>query len=144
MSLEDVTNDQENPKGYKPMELDYRDGHLWLPNGVRLKPDFEVGSERWQIDLFIEYERTFGRGKAFEITHQITEESQNPEMLSKYGGNSILNEFEYFASLVPNIVAVKENKEAAPKFIHRLREFRKRYPLLYEDADEHPNPGHIY
>ena len=143
MNFENIDKDQEDPKGYKPLELTYKDGHLWLPDGVRFDPDFTVGSERWQIDLFIEYERTFGRGKAFEITHQITEESRDPKTIEKYGGESMLYEFSELASYVPSIVSLEENKNVALKFVNRLKRFREKYPLLYDDADQYPNAGHI-
>ena len=144
MNFESATENEENPKGYKPLELEYHDGHLWMSDGVRFDPDFPVGPERWQIDLFIEYERTFGRGKAFEITHGITEESQDPEIVKRYGGDSMIYDFQELAFLVPNAVALTENKSSAKGLTRRLREFRKKYPQLYEDADQHQSPGHQY
>ncbi|OGI82636.1 hypothetical protein A3I95_01355 [Candidatus Nomurabacteria bacterium RIFCSPLOWO2_02_FULL_44_12] len=107
------------------------------------EPDFEVVAKSEAIALFVEYERTFGRGKAFEITHQTTAESRSLEVLSKYGGHSVVTEFEKFAYLVP-IVTRSGEAAIANRIIGELKDFRRKYPLLYEDADQHPTAGHPY
>jgi hypothetical protein len=135
---------QENTPGYKPLELEYRDGHLWMPNGVRFEPDFKVGPDQRQIDLFIEYERTFGRGKAFEITHQTSAESQKPEVLERYGGPTMLSHFEHLSQDVPLITGDIENASYAEKYIKQLQKFRTDYPKLYEDSVKHTESGHPY
>ena len=133
----------QEPRGYKPIQLEYREGHFWLPDGVMFQPDFEISPNPESIALFVEYERTFGRGKAFEITHQTTEESRQQGILEKYGGREMLSRFKRFAQLVP-IVTLSGEKKNVEKLIKELKDFRREYSALYEDADQHPNPGHPY
>jgi hypothetical protein len=142
--MEERPNQEEVDPGYKPIDLEYRDGHFWMPNGVRFDPDFKVIPEPNRIALFIEYERTFGRGKAFEITHEITEESRNPEVIEKYGGYDMKVYFDKFSYSVPIVTEGGGDEEMAQKLIKQLKEFRLKFSQLYEDANEHEEPGHLY
>jgi hypothetical protein len=143
MKLEDPSH--YNPKGYKPLELEYRDNCLWMPDGTLFIPDFEVGQERHQIDLFIEYERTFGRGRAFEATHTPLRPNVDPRVKAKiYGAAdpfSIQFDWQKISKLIKE--PVKSGTPAqARELIQRIRDFRKKYPNLYDDANDHPTPGH--
>jgi len=138
---------KENIPGYKPLELTYRDGHLWMSNGTRFEPDFPVGSERWQIDLFIEYERTFGRGKAFEITHSPLRPALDPRILKKfYNGidpSEIQFEWKRIVAQMKRIV-VSGTESETKELVEKIKDFRKKYLFLYDDAEKHAEPGHPY
>ena len=142
MSLEDSINNFD--PGYKPIKLEYKEGHFWLQNGVRFEPDFELINEPKRIALFIEYERTFGRGKAFEITHKTTEESRRPEVIKKYNGQDIISVFERFSYIVPMVTMGGGDSALIEKLMLQLKNFRNEHTLLYEDAEDHQEPGHDY
>ncbi len=147
MALEDsIQND--NPRGYKPLELEYRDNHLWMADGTLFQPDFEVGSERHQIDLFIEYERSFGRGRAFEATHKPRVGNIDPRIAKEFYGSienyhSIPRDWDKIRFRIAEIVK-SGTPEEARELIKKIREFRRKYPTLYSDAPDHQGPGHIY
>lgn len=142
----ELPEQEENPKGYKSLELEYRDGHLWMPDGTMLEPDFLVGIERHQIDLFIEYERSFGRGRAFMVTHGILRIQDPRIMIRDFGSTenyfSLMKEYESIANEISALTS-SGSQEDCLVMIERIKEFRKKCPNLYSDADKHTEPGHL-
>ena len=55
--------------GHPPLLLERKGEEIWTTDGRKLMPGFNIGPDPWHLNLFVEYERTFGRGKAFAITH---------------------------------------------------------------------------
>ncbi|GEM_PF-2124532 len=128
------------PKGYQPLELDFRDGHYWLPDGSMLEPNFIIGPSVCHKELFIEYERTFGRGTARDVTHspRIGPHVLNTQILLPYGGHNILDDYDAIRRSISEVTS-RGTEEEARNLIVKIKEFRRKYPKLYDDSDEEIN-----
>ena len=128
----------KDPKGHPPLE--HVKGRVFkTPEGTFVRSMYELGSEEYHAELFIEYERTFGRGMAKSVTHggpvagyPLREELRQPgvqhRLQAEWAGNGARS-----ANLMRSGSAeeVREN-------IQWLKDYRARYPGLYDDV---PDPG---
>ncbi len=121
----------DNPPSNK-LSLEYRDGKLFTTEGVRFIPDFPIGMEQHHIDLFVEYERTFGRGGANYYTHVDMNMAQVLKLEKNYG-QGFRSAYRTLAKKTAPIV-LNGNKEQTDQLIEELRDYRKKYPKLYEDV----------
>lgn len=115
---------RNNVEGHPPLLLERRGEEIWTKDGKKLIPDFEIGPNQWNINLFVEYERTFGRGMARAITH-------HPISSHMYG-----NERNDYFELAGKIgLAINNGTEIECRdFIENLREYRNKYPKLFDDV----------
>jgi hypothetical protein len=120
--------------GYDPIK--YEDGKFICPERGEIRPQFPVGNEEHQISLFIEYERTFGRGLAKDVTHSsgtpkyISGTKSEKDFFKRYG-DGVIDEYKKLSSLV-GLMGIG-SQEACEEGIGELREYRKRHPALYSD-----------
>lgn len=121
--------------GYTPLQIERRDGKLWLPNGTLLIPSIEVGTEGYHLDLFIEYERTFGRGNAKLATHLGEENGLTEEL---YGADFI-TEWKELATAYGQ-AARTPDPQLTQQVIQRFKEYRLKHPNLYHDKAEKEAP----
>jgi len=122
-------HEEDKSPGYLPMQIVRKeDGKLYLPDGTEVLPNIPVGPEEYHLRLFIEYERTFGRGNAKYATHF---GEGNPIEEQKYG-QGFIEEYHDLAYRYGSI-AVRGNAEDAEAMIRELEAYRKRHPGLYED-----------
>lgn len=122
---------KEKISGYFPMQIERgKDGKLYLPDGTEVLPNIAVGPEDHHLRLFVEYERTFGRGKAKYLTHSGMEEKD------------FVREYHELAERHGQI-AVRGSPEEIEKFIHDLENYRKKHPELYEDVKQKGKPSRI-
>ncbi len=127
----DEINDQDDPKGHPALELTYKEGSYYLPHGAVLIPDFGIGPEEHQKRVFVEYERTFGRGLAFDITHR---SFVDPRVYLKYGGFDLVNDYLKIANNIRPI-ALNGTKDEADEVINKIKDFRRKYSALYSDVE---------
>lgn len=122
-----------NPKGHP--SLVYIDGQLFkTQEGDVVKAEWALGPEKFHKDLFIEYERTFGRGLAKAITHGI----ELPMSSSiKQNLNKLQKEYAKLASNITRISFSGTEQEVRDE-IQKIREYRAKYPDLYTDVMENP------
>lgn len=132
-------------KGNRPEPYDTGHSPIKFVNGEFVcfergivKPQFEVGSQEYQRNLFIEYERTFGRGRAFDLTHDLGGANYVPgtdsekKFHEKYGSN-LKEEYQEFSGRIRSFLS-RGTKEDCEEMINELSEFRKRHPGLYSDV----------
>lgn len=108
--------------GQKPMGVpdDSKRQVFLTPEGQEVTSQFDIGPASHHQQVFIEYERTFGRGKAKEETH-------------KEGQSLIRTEYRALASFATYMMLASTNEEAVA-YIERLATFRSNHPELYSDA----------
>ncbi len=124
----------DNPPGYPPLRIQRRDGRLWLDNGNLLEPTIPIGPEDHHIKVFVEYERSFGRGQAKYITHS-SELYDQPNMVELYG-EGFGEEYRQLAEDYG--AAAYGTPQLAEEYINRVKEYRLKHPRLYEDVDSPP------
>lgn len=124
-----------NPKGHPPLELEWREGHYWFPDGSMLDPDFPIGPEPYHKELFVEYERSFGRGIANYITHspRFGPKVLHSSRLYPYGGHQLLDDYDECRRVIAQ-TTLSGNENEVRALIEKIREFRRKYPKLYDDA----------
>lgn len=121
----------KNVEGHPALRLERREGEIYTEDGLKLIPDFKIGPEQHHLDAFIEYERTFGRGKAYAITH-------NPGGVNpKY--ESAKKEYPEFAGTVSATIGIG-TKEECETLLAAITRFRNQYPELFDDVAEN-NPA---
>ncbi len=121
-------------EGHPPLTLIRREGEIFTEDGRRLMSDFKIGPEQHHIDLFCEYERTFGRGKAFAITH-------HPISGGIYA--DARKEYQELTGLIASTV-FRGTKEECEKFIERIKGYRDKHPALFGDVEiNRPSRGPI-
>lgn len=119
--MEGSKNENLNPEpsktieGYPPLKLIRRESEIWTEDGRRLIPHFKIGPQQYHVDLFVEYERTFGRGKAFAVTH-------NPISGGIYA--DARKEHQELAGLMASTVS-RGTEEECQAFIERIKDYRK-------------------
>jgi hypothetical protein len=129
-------SDQERVPERHPLKLEYRDGKIYTSEGIRFFPDFPVGSEQHQLDLLAEYIGTFGRGLAMSITHGHGDQTLNAERIY---GKGVVSEYQRIANkLLP--VLNHGTEEQTDAFIEELRQYRKKFPKLYNDVEANRPP----
>jgi len=121
----------DDPKGYKALALERREGRLWLPNGTELVPNISVGPEPYHLDLFVEYERTFGRGNAKYATHDF-EIYDQPNAIKKYG-EGFGDEYKALSSEYSEVIA-RNSEQDTRTLVEKIKEYRRRHQGLYIDA----------
>jgi hypothetical protein len=129
-------NEQEKkdePKGHPPIR--YEDGQYICPERGRVRPEFPIGKEEYHRRLFIEYERTFGRGWAKYITHgggQYIPGTESEKKFNESYGEKAIEEYRELQNTIPlmNLGTKKQCEEAIAKII----EYRRKHPGLYADV----------
>ncbi|MDP2704269.1 MAG: hypothetical protein Q8P01_03520 [bacterium] len=130
--------------GYQPLE--YREGEFYTPEGNLVRPMYQIGHEEWHRQLFIEYERTFGRGNAFDITHQamgkmpVTAEGQKI-FFEKYG-KDVRTAYNKLTRAIP--LMGRGSQEQCETFIQGLKEYRRSHTALYEDKPGLSKPKKMF
>jgi len=96
--------------------------------GERVVPNVMVGPERHHAELFIWYERAFGRGMAGNLIH--FPPSACTHIRKKIGPNYV----EDYHSLSSHAAPVMQNgsKKQAEKMIAAIKDFVLKYPCLYK------------
>jgi hypothetical protein len=135
------TFNTDEPIGHEPM--DYKDGRWYLPGNELAQLDFNIGPEKHNRAVFKEYERTFGRGFAYDVTHRTRqnsiyknerkniEEKREEEILSEY--NRLRGATVFFS-----------DKEKSDRMIEELRNFRRSYPELYIDVSSNSDAEEVF
>jgi hypothetical protein len=127
MEKENFGSQQPDVLGHKPLE--YRDGKFFNSEGKEAHTNFAVGPQDSQKQVFIEYERTFGRGIAFSVTHGLSD--------APVGVDSRQARLDY-RDLINIAQKAMQNgtEEDCEQAISDLRQYRSRYPELYSDAKQ--------
>jgi hypothetical protein len=82
---------------------------------------FDLGPEKYHTDIFIEYERTFGRSYA----------ANDKQHHAEVGDNAMSHEYRAIAlKAVPLMLNATEDE--AKEIIEEIREFRRKHPEVYE------------
>ena len=127
---------KESGKGYSPLR--FKNGQWFFPDGRVANPSFSVGKEEHHRELFVEYERSFGRGNAFDVTHA---------HLGTFGLSSekkeAIAEYQVFASQAPPLIH-GGSKEQVVEIIQRIKDFRGKFPWLYVDATDEAAPSKTF
>jgi|SRR3989344_7524874 len=124
-------NPLSNPGSERYKLLEFRDGHFWFPDGTLATPDVEIGLEEYHRQLFIEYEISFGRGKAKFMTHS---GMPGQQILSLHGeaAMSYLSDYQTIAS--EYVKLIKNGSQAEIRILtSKIKEYREKYPWLYEE-----------
>lgn len=136
----------ETIPGYPPLEINRgQDGKLYR-GSLEFVPsqDMPIGPEAHHLQVFLEYEQTFGRGKAKQLTHDI-ELRHRADIETKYG-TGFGDDYERLRDGYDQ-AASRSTQADAEAYIQLLRSYRMRYPKLYEDADGYrkkdPGPSRI-
>ena len=127
---------ESRPLGHPPLEVHRDEDALRLASGDLLEPTIPVGPEEHHILLFVEYERTFGRGHAKYITHEEVHETETG--IQTYGAG-YLDEYRQLAS--DYSTAARGTEAEVHAFITRLDDYRAAHPKLYEDVGGGRKPG---
>lgn len=128
MSSGEIPSDEQDP-GYLPMQISRVGDKLQLPDGTGVLPNISVGPKHHHLELFIEYERTFGRGQAKYLTHASGIET--PKLVAKYGAGF---RAEYLQLAAEHSGVYQGTEEEVAAYIEKLLAYRMRHPKLYEDA----------
>lgn len=125
-----------DPKGHTP--LVFAENNLFrTPKGDLVRPEWPIGSESYQRELFIEYERTFGRGMAKDISHGLGF-SKIPSSL-KSQIDVLQQEYINIAARI-GYLSFSGSEEDVRQEIQKIKEYRAKYPELYEDVDKIEKP----
>lgn len=139
---------EEDPKGHP--SLIYKDGHFWFPefdrvHGTRIHatPNMKIGPEEYHRDLFIEYERTFGRGRAYNFTHEFIPSIH--EIRKEYGeeAEQFLDDYHNLANEYSRVVGKKGSRKKTEELIKKIKDYRKKYPWLYGDVEDSDDSIHV-
>lgn len=132
------TQPSNNVEGWPSLVL-RNDGQIYTSDGIVVTPNHYVGLEPWHKGMFIDYERTFGRGIAKIETHN-TRGERNPELLDRRYGPGYAGVREDYQSIEQEYGQIMRSgsPEEAERIKQRLQEFRNKYPRLYQDV---PNPN---
>ncbi len=128
--VEHPSSELFNPKGHPP--LVYLEGQLFRTStGQIVKSEWPLGPQSFHKDLFIEYERTFGRGLAKDITHGLGF-SSTPANLKGHV-DKLQKEYEEIAINI-NSISFSGYEQDVKEEIQKIREYRAKYPDLYIDV----------
>lgn len=130
--MKPIENTAKDVEGHPPIR--YENEGFICPERGRVVPEFRVGPEEYHRQLFIEYERTFGRGKAKYITHgngAYVPGTESEKQFNERYGKGVLEEYSKLTGVVPlmNI----GNEEQCHEAIEELKDYRRRHPGLYDD-----------
>lgn len=124
------------PKGHAPIQ--YVDGKYICPERGLVVPQFQIGPESYQRDLFIEYERSFGRGIAKDITHGIVPLPLGAhQMISGLYGENPIEEYRAISGKAIGLMA-RGSQEDVGSMIQEIRKYRAKHSGLYNDVKD-PN-----
>ncbi len=116
--------------GYEPLQVEWREGRMYRADGIEVVPNIPVGKEVYHHKLFIEYERTFGRGNAKFITHMYLYEDYHPQLIELYGAG-FLDEYRDLRDRYTGMTYAAEPE--VNKYIEELNQYRKRHSRLYTE-----------
>lgn len=125
---------EDNPKGYLPIR--YENGQYICPERGVVRPEFPIGEEEYHRNLFIEYERTFGRGNAKDTTHSygypkyIPGTDSEKDFFERYG-DGVIEEYRELQNAIP--LMKFGTKEQCEEAIAKIREYRRKHSGLYSD-----------
>lgn len=130
---EDKEKEKDEPRGYYPIR--YENGQYICPERGVVRPQFPVGKEEYHRNLFIEYERTFGRGNAKYVTHgggpYIKGTDSETRFNERYGEGAI-EEYHDLQNVIPLMnFGTREKCEEA---IEKIKEYRRKHLALYKDV----------
>ena len=104
-----------------------RETHVFInEKGARIIPNIRVGPEQHHRELFVWYERAFGRGRAGYLTHFA---EGNPKARSLIGPR-FAEDYYAIASKAAAPMA-GGTKQRAEEVVEAIKEYVKKYPLLY-------------
>ena len=123
--------------GWPPLVLG-GDGNIYTPEGILIKPDHYVGPEKWHKQMFIEYERTFGRGLAKRETHiEANAMSAARRVFERKYGEGYGNLMEDYRKIMNEYFkAMEDGPEKAEEIKSKIQGFRRHYPKLYKDVNQ--------
>lgn len=139
-SPENTLNTDE-PIGHEPIE--YRNGKWYLPGNELSQPDFNIGPQEHNRAVFIEYERTFGRGFAYDVTHRTRQNSvykKERKDINQEREQIILSEY----NRLRGSTVFSSDKEKSDRMIDELRNFRRKYPELYIDVSSNSDAEEVF
>ncbi len=129
---------QQNKKANGHPPIEYIDGNYACPERGLVRPEFDIGPEEYHRKLFIEYERTFGRGQAKFLTHgganYIPGTDSEKKFNEKFGPN-VIEEYREFSNKI-RFLLYRGKREDCEDMIIKLGEFRNRHPNLYSDVKD--------
>ena len=130
-------NESEDVKGHPPIK--YIDGRYICPERGWVRPEFSVGPEEYHRNLFIEYERTFGRGLAKDLSHGplgFPSYMDDPDFEKKFNEEYGQNLKEEYRELSSKSVGYMCNgsKKVCENTIKELKEYRRKHPKMYSDV----------
>ncbi|MFC1645027.1 hypothetical protein ACFL08_03300 [Patescibacteria group bacterium] len=133
LSEKEKNKESDDVLGHDPIKYD--DGVYICPKRGEVVPQFPIGSEDYHRNLFIEYERTFGRGNAKFITHgqkgYISGTESETTFFNKYG-EGVIDEYRELTGLTTAMN--RGTQEQCEDGIRKLREYRKKHSGLYSDV----------
>jgi len=127
-------------EGHPPIQF-IEGKYICLERGL-VSPEFDIGPEEYHRKLFIEYERTFGRGEAKHLTHggaNYLPGTDSEERFNKKYGPNLVEEYQKFASQIRGLLFNGE-KEKCDNMMKELGEFRRKHPNLYSDVVDPNRP----
>lgn len=119
-----------DPKGHPPLVFVERD-LFRTPKGDVVKSEWPIGSESYHRELFIEYERTFGRGMAKDITHGLGFIPIPSDLKPKI--KMLQKEYWEMAGRIRNL-SLSGSEEIVRQEIQKIKEYRSKFPELYLDV----------
>ena len=130
----------KDPKGHPPL-IHVKGRVFKTPEGTHVRSMYELGPEEYHAGLFIEYERTFGRGMAKVITHggpisgyPLREELRKPDVQRRLQAEWARN-----GARSANLMRAGTAEEVREN-IQWLKDYRARYPGLYDDVPDPDAP----
>lgn len=137
-TLAELAEEPFNPKGHPP--LVHVEGRIFRTHeGELVRSQWPLGPEPYHRDLFVEYERTFGRGLAKAASHGLAYAPIPQEL--KDQAKQIQDDYWPLASQVKRL-SLTGTAEQIKEEIQKIRRYRAKYPALYSDVpDPHaPKP----
>jgi len=128
---------EKDVKGHPPIK--YINGKYICPERGVVNPEFNIGPKKYQRDLFIEYERTFGRGQSKFLTHGgaifvIAETNSEKEFNKNYGEN-LVKEYKEFSDSISNLL-YRGDQNTCEDTINKLKQYRRNHSELYSDVKD--------
>jgi hypothetical protein len=109
------------------------------PDGKPVTSQFDLGGGDHHRKLFIEYERSFGRGEAFLATHPGPGGARLVPNDWPQRKKDIFNGYMPLAEKAARMMRHGTEEDVAI-FIAELRAYRQKFPEIYEDAQSAKRP----
>lgn len=128
---EETAKQEELAKGYQALR--FESGSWFFPDGRLAAPDFSIGPEEYHRELFIEYERSFGRGKAKDVTHA------QLGSVFPVAYKEAIKAYQPISSKAPSLMNMG-SREQVQRAIQEIKDFRRKFYWLYDDVKKETEP----